>query len=51
MVQISIDLSEEDRIDIKVRSAKRGMSMNMWIFRAIAKQIKEEDLYKKDDRK
>ena len=46
--QLSFDVPKEIRTDIKIRAAKRNVSMSTWIMRAIMRQVREEDL-KKDD--
>lgn len=37
-----ISMSEEDHREIKARAAKKGVSMRIWIIRALAAQIKRE---------
>lgn len=42
VLEFPIDIATE----IKMRSAKRNISMKLWIYRAVMKAIKEEDKYK-----
>jgi predicted HicB family RNase H-like nuclease len=44
--QIAFDVDAELRADIKIRAAKRNISMNLWIMRAIYQAIRKEDQYK-----
>jgi predicted HicB family RNase H-like nuclease len=41
--QIVWDVQPDLHLDIKIRAAKKGMSMNLWIMRAIYDQIKREN--------
>lgn len=43
--RISLDLPVDLAVEVKVRSARRNISMTLWIQRAIAKRIKEERRY------
>ena len=47
--QIAFDVSIEVRTQIKILAAKRNISMNLWLMRAIADRIKKETQYDKTD--
>ena len=43
--RITIELTKELKIDIKMRATKRGISMKLYILRAILECIKREKQY------
>lgn len=44
--KLIIDLSPEQHSEVKVRAARRNISMKTWVMRAIQVAMLEEDRYK-----
>ena len=44
-IQIAFDVPLELRQEIKVRAARRNISMNLWIMRAIYRALEKEDSF------
>lgn len=44
--RLSMDMPINIVQEIKARSARRNISMKLWVYRAIVKAIKEENKYK-----
>lgn len=47
--QINFDIHPELHKEIKIRAARKNISMNLWIIRAIYSYIRKEDLIKDDN--
>lgn len=43
--RLVIDVSEQDHMNIKIRSTQRGQSMREYVIKAIAAQIKRDEQY------
>jgi hypothetical protein len=48
--QLAFDVNEELHTEIKILAARRNISMNMWLNRAIQERIKKEHQYKEDEK-
>lgn len=44
-LRLSLNLSQEEIIEIKMRALKKNISANMWVRRAILAQIAKENKY------
>lgn len=43
--QIAFDIPEEVKRDVKIHAAMRGISMNLWLRRAIYVRLKQEGAF------